>query len=156
MSTIRVAYHDDVERMMPLVREFYAYEKLTLNEERYRELARELIAHENLGKLLVIELAGELVGYAVIGFGFSLEFGGRDALLDEFYLREPFRGGGLSRVNSLCWKGIGSGWEETGTHSHPDGGLRSLRSRSVGDGDCRYGQTDGRDCSWSDPAPDPN
>ena len=107
MSTIGLAKTEDVERMMPLVREFYVYERLKLDEARYRELALQLIENDGLGRLLVIELDGELIGYAVIGFGFSLEFGGRDALLDEFYLRGAFRGRGigsalLQSVEELC------------------------------------------------------
>ena len=107
MSTIRLGVAEDVERMMPLVREFYVYERLPLNEARYRELAKQLVENDALGRLLVIELDGELVGYAVVGFGFSLEFGGRDALLDEFYLRKSFRGRGigsavLQSVEELC------------------------------------------------------
>ncbi len=107
MSTIRLAKANDVERMMPLVREFYLYERLQLNEARYRELALQLIETDALGRLMVIELDGELIGYAVVGFGFSLEFGGRDALLDELYLLEAFRGSGigstvLQSVEELC------------------------------------------------------
>jgi diamine N-acetyltransferase len=107
MATIRLAVPEDVERMMPLVREFYVYERLKLNEDRYRELALDLIERDELGRLLVIENNSELIGYAVIGFGFSLEFGGRDALLDEFYLREQHRGSGigtqvLTVVEQLC------------------------------------------------------
>jgi GNAT superfamily N-acetyltransferase len=107
MHVIRKAQIADLERMMPLVREFYVFEKLVLEEQRYRELAVELIANEQLGRLLVIESDADLIGYAVIGFGFSLEFGGRDALLDEFYVRAEFRGHGigtrvLSSVEELC------------------------------------------------------
>ena len=108
MSKIRLAVtEEDVERIMPLVREFYVYERLQLNEARYRELALQLVEDDALGRLLVIELDSVLVGYVVIGFGFSLEFGGRDALLDEFYLREAFRGHGvgttvLRTIEELC------------------------------------------------------
>jgi GNAT superfamily N-acetyltransferase len=107
MNRIRIAEAADVDRMMPLVREFYVHEKLALDEARYRDLALELIAKDEQGKLLVIESDGELIGYAVIGFGFSLEFGGRDALLDEFYVSEAHRGGGIgtqliSVVEELC------------------------------------------------------
>jgi GNAT superfamily N-acetyltransferase len=35
----------------------------------------------------------------VLTFGFSLEFHGRNALLDELYLREEFRGRGLGRAS---------------------------------------------------------
>jgi len=107
MHTIRLAEPSDVERIMPLVREFYLFERLGLDEVRYRELALELIGDDRLGRLLVIDSGNELIGYAVVGFGFSLEFGGRDALLDEFYVREPFRGQGigtrvLSSIEDLC------------------------------------------------------
>lgn len=93
--------------MLTLVREFYVYEKLQLNETRYRDLALQLIENDAFGRLLVIEFDGELIAYAVIGFGFSLEFGGRDALLDEFYVREAHRGNGigtkvLQAVEELC------------------------------------------------------
>jgi GNAT superfamily N-acetyltransferase len=107
MSSIRVAEAGDVERMLPLVREFYVYERLVLDEARYRDLAEELIAKDELGRLVVIESEDELIGYAVIGFGFSLEFGGRDALLDEFYIRETHWCHGIgtqviSVVEELC------------------------------------------------------
>jgi GNAT superfamily N-acetyltransferase len=106
-SKIRLAEASDIEALMPLVREFYEYERLQLNETRYAELARMLVAKPDMGRMLVVEESGALVGYAVIGFGFSLEFGGRDALLDEFYLREAFRGHGIGTkvvevVEDLC------------------------------------------------------
>ena len=35
------------------------------------------------------------VGYIVISFGWSVEFGGLDVVLDEFYVRERVRGRGM-------------------------------------------------------------
>ena len=106
-SKIRLVEASDIEALMPVVREFYEYERLQLNETRYAELARMLVAKPDMGRMLVVEESGALVGYAVIGFGFSLEFGGRDALLDEFYLREASRGRGIGTkvvevVEDLC------------------------------------------------------
>jgi ribosomal protein S18 acetylase RimI-like enzyme len=40
---------------------------------------------------------GPPVGYLVLGFGYSLEFLGRDAFVDELYVDEAHRGGGLGR-----------------------------------------------------------
>jgi diamine N-acetyltransferase len=37
------------------------------------------------------------VGYVVLCFGYSLEWLGRDAFIDEFYLREEYRGRGWGR-----------------------------------------------------------
>ena len=37
------------------------------------------------------------MGYLVLTFGFSLEYSGRDALIDELFLREQFREFGIGR-----------------------------------------------------------
>ncbi|MEM7254549.1 MAG: GNAT family N-acetyltransferase [Pseudomonadota bacterium] len=50
------------------------------------------------GVVYVLSVEGRVVGYAAIGFGFSFEFGGSDAFLDELYLETDFRGGVLSRL----------------------------------------------------------
>lgn len=52
----------------------------------------------NLGRLILFEHAGELLGYMVLGFGFSLEFHGRDCLLDEFYVVPEHRSKGIGRA----------------------------------------------------------
>lgn len=49
----------------------------------------------------------EVAGYIVLTFGFSLEYHGRDALVDEIYLRERFRGQGtgtrgLQFIEGVC------------------------------------------------------
>jgi len=47
---------------------------------------------------------GETAGYAVIAFGFSLEFGGRDAFLDELFIVEACRGQGIgsAALSAVC------------------------------------------------------
>jgi ribosomal protein S18 acetylase RimI-like enzyme len=42
----------------------------------------------------VIEDAGAQLGYAIVTFGFDLEFGGRDAWLTELWVDEAARGRG--------------------------------------------------------------
>ncbi len=49
------------------------------------------------GNIWLLKLAEEAVGYMVLTFGFSLEFGGRDALLDELFIAEHHRGSGLGK-----------------------------------------------------------
>lgn len=38
---------------------------------------------------------GDVAGYIVLTLGFSLEYHGRDALIDEIYVREDYRGRGI-------------------------------------------------------------
>jgi ribosomal protein S18 acetylase RimI-like enzyme len=56
-----------------------------------------VVADPSLGRLVVIRAAGSAAGYALIAFGFSLEYGGRDAFVDEIYLRAEYRGRGWGR-----------------------------------------------------------
>lgn len=53
-------------------------------------LAR-LVTDASLGRVWLIEADREPVGYVVVTFSYSLEFHGRDALLDELYLRDLYR-----------------------------------------------------------------
>ena len=61
------------------------------------------------GRILLVQTPnGETVGYAVLAFGFSIEFGGRDAFLDELYIADAFRGRGMGKaaLAAICdWAG---------------------------------------------------
>jgi ribosomal protein S18 acetylase RimI-like enzyme len=43
----------------------------------------------------MIERDGVPVGYVVVGLGFSIEYGGVDGFLDEFYIDAAHRGAGV-------------------------------------------------------------
>ncbi|MCA1815355.1 MAG: GNAT family N-acetyltransferase [Acidobacteria bacterium] len=94
-ATFTVARPGDAERLVPLLREFYDYDHIPLDEPAARRALAQLLADARLGLVYLIELGGELVGYLVVTFGFSLEFKGRDAFVDELFLRAEFRGRGL-------------------------------------------------------------
>lgn len=81
----------DIEQLLPLMQDFYAFERLPYEETRLRKLLEELIRNKDLGRLIIFDDADELVGYMVLGFGFSLEFHGRDCFIDEFYVRPERR-----------------------------------------------------------------
>jgi len=93
--------------------ELYAHEELPFDAVVTRPIVQQLFSNEFYGQLYLIVVGTEVAGYVLITFGFSLEFRGRDALLDELYLREPYRGQGLGPqtlqfVEQLCRaQGIG-------------------------------------------------
>lgn len=58
---------------------------------------RAALAGDPLVRVWVIELDGAPVGYLALSLGFSIEVGGRDALIDELYLEEAARGRGVGR-----------------------------------------------------------
>ena len=112
--TFRLAEPPDIGRLLPLMSDFYVFERLPFDDERQRQLVFQLIQSPSLGRLILFERAGALVGYMVLGFGFSLEFHGRDCLIDEFYILSEHRSKGIGRAAvefaiSICREmGIGA------------------------------------------------
>lgn len=84
--------------LIALMREFYAVEHLAFDERVARAALRQILRNGALGSVYLIRFGEDVAGYVVLTFGFSLEFHGRDALIDELYLREEFRGKGLGRA----------------------------------------------------------
>jgi ribosomal protein S18 acetylase RimI-like enzyme len=60
-----------------------------------RRALKALCAGTPHGRGYVIEAGRTPVGYAVIGLSFSIEYGGADGFLDEFYVDEAHRGRGI-------------------------------------------------------------
>ena len=97
----------DEELVLELMREFYAIERLTYIEDAARAALRQILESHSHGLVTLMHAGEALAGYVVLTFGFSLEFHGRDALVDELYVREPYRGRGagtltLAFVEELC------------------------------------------------------
>lgn len=53
-----------------------------------------LLAEPALGRMWVFAEGDDVVGYAALTLGYSLEYRGRDAFVDELYLRPDRRGAG--------------------------------------------------------------
>ena len=95
MAEFRFARAEDIPALLPLMRDFYEYERLPFDAHRIERLLHELITNEQFGHAILFDKANQLAGYMILTFGYSLEFGGRDALIDEFYVVPDARGGGV-------------------------------------------------------------
>jgi GNAT superfamily N-acetyltransferase len=80
------------------MRDFYAHEGIPFDPAVSEPVLRELLARPQLGRVLEVVADGRPVGYAVLALGFSLEFGGRSAFLDELYVEPASRGSGIGTV----------------------------------------------------------
>ncbi|HUP20948.1 MAG TPA: GNAT family N-acetyltransferase [Gemmatimonadota bacterium] len=85
----------DVDTLLPLLREFYAGERLPFDETRLRRSLEAMSADPRHGRVWLARDDGEPAGYGVLCFGFSLEHGGVDAFVDELYVRPECRGRGI-------------------------------------------------------------
>ena len=88
--SFRRAAAEDLPALLDLQQRFYEGEGYPYDREKMERGRRELIADRSLGRLFVTDGA-----YLVVTFGFSLEFGGRDAFVDELYVADDSRGRGL-------------------------------------------------------------
>ena len=87
----------DVPALLALQAAYYREDRYPFVESVARAVWERLLADGNLGRVWVVEIEQEPVGYVVLTLGYSLEHQGLDAFLDELYLRPEFRGQGLGR-----------------------------------------------------------
>ena len=97
-TTFKLAEPADVELLLQFMREYYEFDRLHFDESTARSVLRKFIGNDALGRLWVIAHEGEAVGYLVLTLGFSFEFGGYDAFIDEVYIRECQRGRGIGKM----------------------------------------------------------
>src|SRR5262252_794762 len=94
----KLATSDDVDTLVVMMRDLYAHDGLApLDEGGARRALLGVIGDDTLGRVFLILSANEVAGYAVLTFGYSLEFHGRDAFVDELYLRDEYRGRGIGK-----------------------------------------------------------
>jgi GNAT superfamily N-acetyltransferase len=85
----------DREFLLTMMREFYAHEELSFNETAAGQALDGMLNTVAFGRVFLIYADEAVAGYAVLTFGYSLEFHGRDAFVDELFLNEKFRGQGI-------------------------------------------------------------
>lgn len=92
-----LASHGDLDILMQFVAEFYQLDGHQFDPPTMSQALTDLIAHEQYGRVWLIAQGDRPIGYVVLTFGYSLEYHGRDAIVDEIYLQEPFRGQGIGK-----------------------------------------------------------
>lgn len=94
-AAFRAARPADVDAIVAHVHDYYAAEGYAFDAAATRRAVAALAGDPALGRLWVADDGGAVVGYLAVTFGWSLEFRGRDAFVDELYLAPAYRGRGL-------------------------------------------------------------
>jgi GNAT superfamily N-acetyltransferase len=97
MLSFKLVNNSHLGTLLILIREYYAYDGHEFVEAKVQAALKEIFNNSTLGKVWLISLNDEMIGYLILTFGFSVEFGGRDSFVDEFYIREAYRGKGYGR-----------------------------------------------------------
>lgn len=91
----RVAEITDITILLELVQEFHEKEKLAFDEKLDGNALANFLADGSWGQVWIIQQEDEAIGYMILTLGYSLEYRGRDAFIDELYLRPKHRGQGI-------------------------------------------------------------
>jgi ribosomal protein S18 acetylase RimI-like enzyme len=101
-AAFRFASLADVPAILAHQRAYYAAEGYAFDVTVARAAIEGLLGDAERGRLWVLAEGDSgddlIVGYLAVTFGWSLEWGGRDAFVDELYLAPSHRGGRIGRT----------------------------------------------------------
>ena len=92
---IKTATSQNLEDLLPLMRAYHGLEEISMSDTERRNAVSPLLTDDALGRIWLIHIQEKVIGYIVITFGYSIELGGRDAYIDEFFISESNRGLGV-------------------------------------------------------------
>lgn len=101
MDILRRAGAADLDLLLPLIAEFYRIDQHVFDEREVRSALTPLLADDSFGQVWLITAGPVDVGYAVLTWGYSLESGGREGLVDELFVSERNTGLGGRAVEAL-------------------------------------------------------
>ncbi len=95
-AALHLAQPEHLEQITTLVAAFHAEEGITQDDETRRAALAPLLEGSPYGAIYIIGPIRAPIGYIIVTFTWSVEFGGLDGLLDELYIRPPVRGRGIA------------------------------------------------------------
>ena len=93
--TLELAGPTQLEELLPLVAAYHAFEEVETSAEQRRDSVGKLLHDKGLGEIWMVRKLDKLIGYIAVCYSYSIEFGGRDAFVDEFCIAAAERGKGI-------------------------------------------------------------
>ena len=88
---------EDIQPILHMMADFNAIDNYPFDRQKCRKNLEILMHNKQLGRIWMIHFDEALAGYIVLTFGFSFEYKGNMAMIDEFYIIENFRNQGIGR-----------------------------------------------------------
>ncbi len=92
---IRPATMDDLTPLTEMMQEFYAESGYLLDQKKAKAAFCRLPRDHSLGAIWIAFEKAQPAGYGVTTLRFSMEYGGLDAFIDDFFVRSDYRRRGL-------------------------------------------------------------
>jgi GNAT superfamily N-acetyltransferase len=91
------AKEKDIGDILDMMANFNAIDHYPFDRKKCQENITVFMSMAHLGQIWTINLDDVTVGYIVLTFGFSFEYGGIDAFIDEFFIKEDYRSMGIGK-----------------------------------------------------------
>ena len=95
-AALTLATPEHFDRLDALVAAFHAEEGITLSDDARAAGLQPLLDGIPHGAAYLIGPPRAPIGYVVVTFGWSIEFGGMDGFVDEIFIRPGVRGRGIA------------------------------------------------------------
>jgi GNAT superfamily N-acetyltransferase len=92
ISKVGIEYTTELHN---LIAEFYGISLKDPLAKKLTSCLNEILNYPKYGSVFIIKSSVQIIGYIILTFGYSLEYGGRDAFIDEFFIKENFRNKGI-------------------------------------------------------------
>ena len=92
-----LATTEDISSILEMMKAFYAIDNYPFDREASQKNLSTFLRNQHFGKVWLILVDNQVIGYLILTFGFSFEYQGRDAFLDELYIKENFRSKGIGQ-----------------------------------------------------------
>ena len=95
-TAIHLAGPEDAPRLLKLIAAFHAEYGIDRTDEQRETALMPLLEGSPLGAAWLFGPAKAPTGYVIITFGWSMEFGGMEAFVDELFIRPSVRRRGIA------------------------------------------------------------
>ena len=119
-AAFTLAKPEHLEQLLTLVASFHAEAGIELSADARRAGIAPLLDGIPHGLAYLIGPARAPIGYVIITLGWSVEFGGLDAIIDEIYIRPGVRGRGIASEALLALPNALSGGGVKAIHLEVD------------------------------------
>ena len=93
----KIASSEDIEPLLAMMELYYEADHLQFDQNRARSALLSFFSDRTYGQIwLIVECNSfRLMGYLFMTYGFSFEYGGRVALIDELFILSHFQSKGI-------------------------------------------------------------
>ncbi len=95
-ASLHLARSEDLEKLLTLVAGFHAEQGIESTDEQRRAALQPLLDGIPYGAVYLVGPVRAPIGYLIVTFTWSVEFGGLDGMIDELFIRPAVRGRGIA------------------------------------------------------------